>query len=167
MAIVKELTPQSWLLETDKGDKLGLVSFSMDTDQYTLIAEDVFLNFGTFEELSTLLGDKVKVEERKEIAVAYNIIEGLPVAHDTAIDVQTADGIVTYRSSEKSATRFFAGYWVIPSSDRTRFSCRLSVSEDIMNLAIKEGYEPKGPFKDKIEAKFTAKQMNAAKNQTK
>ena len=111
--------------------------------------------------------DKVKVEERKEIAVAYNIIEGLPVAHDTAIDVQTADGIVTYRSSEKSATRFFAGYWVIPSSDRTRFSCRLSVSEDIMNLAIKEGYEPKGPFKDKIEAKFTSKQMNAAKNQTK
>ena len=70
MAIAKELTQQSWLLETDKGDKLGLISFNMDTDQYTLIAEDVFLPFSSFDELSTMLGDKVQTEERKEIAVA-------------------------------------------------------------------------------------------------
>ena len=167
MAVAKELTTQSWLLETDKGDKLGLISFSSESDKYILIAEDIFLEFGTFDELSSMLGDKVKIEERKEIVVTYNTVEGFPVAHDTAIDVETDDGVTTYRSSERSAVRFYAGYWVIPMPDHASYYSKLSPSDSLIADALNNGCDVKGPFSDKIEATFTAKQMNSAIKQSK
>lgn len=160
MAVAKELTQYSWMLETDKGDKLGLISFSIEKDKYFLIGEDIQIEFESFGELAGMLGEHVTQESRKDIEIKYSAIEGWPIYHNVYLDVKTDEqGRVTYRASERSSVVFYAGYWVVPNPERTGYIMRVSASTDMVEQAEADGFPARGPFNDKVQAKFTAKQL--------
>lgn len=163
MAIAKEITQCSWLLETNKGDKLGIISFSVEKEKYFLISEDLQIEFESMGELAGMLGEHVTQETRKDIEAKYSTLEGWPIYHNVFYDVKTDDaGRVTYRASERSSVVFYAGYWVVPNTERTGYIMRVSASTDMVEQAAADGFPARGPFNDKIQAKFTAKQLSNA-----
>lgn len=165
MAIAKELTHNSWILETDTGDKLGLMSKNDETSTYLLIAEDLSVTFSSFEELGTMIGSPVKEIQRQNLDHTHGEIMGFPICHALAHDPVEVDGVVHYKSSAKGKKLFYAGYWVAQSPSKDSYILRVSISEEVYKDNISAGFTPKGPYIDKIEAQFVAKQLSSGATQ--
>lgn len=162
MAVAQELTQNSWILETKTGDKLGILSSNPETGKYTIISEDTEVSFDTFEELEIAINERVTVKQREYAAATFKDLEGYPIIHEAPVDVITTDGIISYRNGEKRKKRFYAGYWVISDRRTTMWYAKVSLSEEVYDSMVGDGVTPIGPFKDKVEALFIAKQTTSA-----
>ncbi len=159
MAVANELTQSAWILETNTGDKLGIVSYNPETESYLLISSDMEVPFTTWDELGTLLGEKVKISARKLKQAEYNNLEGFAVFHETVTDVQKHDnGWISYKATERSKKRFYAGFWLTPNAERTAWLVRAAIQTSLYETFTNEGYDIVGPEMDKMELTFMAKQ---------
>lgn len=169
MAIAKELTSNAWILETESGEKLGILSCNAETGIYQLISEDTNIQFDTMEQLEIAIDQRIKVQQREVASATFKEIDGYPVAHECPLDVEhLEDGRIAYRSSKRRQKRFFAGYWATPDSSPEQWYAKVSISEEVFDRFTADGYAPVGPFKDKVEALFAAKQAaSVVKNSNK
>lgn len=165
MAIARELTSNAWILETDSGEKLGILSSNAETNKYILISEDTEIQFDTMEELEIAINERVKIKHRETQATSFKDIDGYPVAHETLLEVEhMEDGRIAYQGSKRRTKRFYAGYWVYPINvglANEQWFAKISISEDVFENFAKEGINLIGPFKDKVEAHFAAKQRTS------
>lgn len=163
MAIAKELTPSAWILESNTGDKLGIISYNRETEKYRIISEDTNLEFNTMEEFEIMINERITFAVREQASAVFKDIDGYPIAHETPVDVTYLDnGRIAYLSSKRKTKRFYAGYWTIPNSAPGTWYTKISLSEDLHDKIVSDGYTPIGPFKDKVEALFAAKQAETA-----
>lgn len=167
MAIAKGLTDNSWILEAESGDKIGLISYNPETSKYLLIASDMEVAFDTMDELGHMIASTVTVRERKKLDTSFNELEGYAIFHETAIKVETNDnGWISYQPSERSRKRFYAGYWVTPNAERSAYIMRITLVDSSYKKMLDEGFEVHGPYKDKIQATFLAKQLTTSMKST-
>lgn len=159
MAIASALTSNSWILETDAGEKLGVMSLNDETGQYTITSISTQVSFGTWEELEIAINERVKVKEREVTTAVFKDIEGYPIQHENPQDIQTdEDGVISYSSGKRKRSRHLAGYWAIKGTEI--WYTKMCITDNNRKQLIEEGFEPIGPFKDKVEASFAAKRAN-------
>lgn len=160
MATARELTSNSWLLETNTGDKLGIISYSTESETYRVITESDNIEFNSMEEFEILLNERINIIQREVTAAVFKDIDGWPIAHETPLDVvYLPDGRITYKSSKRREKLFYAGIWVIPDGGTRGLWCtKISLSEEVYDRCIQDNTPPVGPFKEKMEALFAAKQ---------
>lgn len=160
MAVAKELTSNSWILETNTGDKLGIVSYNTESEKYRIISESDNIEFDSMEQFEIMIDERIRIDAREITAVAFKDIDGWPISHETPLDVTHLPcGRITYKSSKRQDKLFYAGIWVIPDGGvRGLWATRTGLSLQVYDRLVSEGVEPRGPFKDKMEALFAAVQ---------
>src|SRR5574343_1023111 len=159
MAIAKELSMNSWILETNLEEKLGIISFNSENDSYVLISSDTKINFESFSELEGLLGEPVNVKNKETVQAQFKDIDGYPIQHEVVENIERDGKLIVYESKRKGK-KYYAGYWCIPNgiNNLTNWYSRISLSVDVYNQYLDIGIMPKGPYKEKVEALFGVKQ---------
>ena len=148
---LKPLGENSWLLLAD-GDRLGLVNEL--EGKINVIGKITPKTYESIAELSHHLGGKITIEEMtvtvKEPIAAD--IGGYPTKHITHTNV-TLEPFPTYTKTEKSATRYAAGYWALKFQNGwTATLCpRLSTLAEYDNI---------GPYTTNLEIKHQMSQKN-------
>ena len=156
------LSDCSWILQDDKGNKMGIISYNANKEKYLLITEDIDIELGSMQELSEGLGQPVHFKERQAITEVHKDLFGYPTCHDIATDVeQLKNGIVQYMPGGKSKKLFYAGYWVVTDKSNN-WVYRLSLSKEMYNQSTSDG-KIHGPYKDRMQANFMVKQENSSK----
>lgn len=166
MAVLKILTQDSFIVETNSGEKMGIiVNYDEGTTENTGIeffSIDGNLKFSSMQELEDLLGEEFSY---KEIEIQENhtntkAIEEYPVNDtDTVLDVQNDPvlGISTFRKSSRSKKRFYPGWWIV-KNESGAYNPRCTISVDIYNE--RNGTDSlHGPFKTFMEVTYTLKQL--------
>ena len=162
MLTAQILTDRSWILQDSTGENIGLISYNTSKEKYLLVTPDMDVDLDSFDELSTILGSKIKIKERKTVTETFKDIDGFAICHETAEDVEHLEGgLIKYKPGGQSKKSFYAGYWVtlMPEGNWIRrASLSLEMHEEFTS---KKGVH--GPYKDKIEANFMVKKLNDKK----
>ncbi|AQW88796.1 hypothetical protein pEaSNUABM50_00267 [Erwinia phage pEa_SNUABM_50] len=166
MAILKILTDYSFIVETNTGEKMGiLVNYDEGTTERTGIEffnSDGSFKFDSMSELQELLGEEFTYAEI-EVTDSTNTSKGLgdyPINDtDNITDILFDDplGIGTFRKSARSKKRFYPGWWIVRSENGS-YLPRLTISVDIYNE--RNNTEALyGPFKSYMDVTYTLKQL--------
>lgn len=161
MAILKRLTDYSFIAETDNSTKIGiLIDHDKSTSEYRgveFFTSDGVLKFDSLAELEQLLGTPFKYEEVQVKDSNAKFVGDYPVNDtDSVYDVQEgADGITTFRKSEKSKKRFLPGWWLVKSESGT-YNPRCTISTDTYNEHKDNIY---GPYKTFMELTYQQKNL--------
>jgi len=166
MAILKILTEYSFIVETNTGDKMGiLVNYDEGTTERTGIeffTSEGALKFSNIKELEEALGEEFTYAEI-EVTDSTNTSKALgeyPINDtDNIIDIQNDDplGIGSFRKSQRSKKRFYPGWWLVRGENGT-YLPRLTLSVDIYNE--RNNTEALyGPFKSYMDVTYTLKQL--------
>lgn len=166
MAILKILTDYSYIVETDAGEKIGvLVDYNAGTTERSGIeffGVDGSFQFDTIEELEAVFSEKFKYEvvEQKDKNTSSKSIGEYPINDtDTITDILYDDplGIGTFRKSQRSKKRFYPGWWLV-RTESGAYLPRLTLSVDI-HEERKDTDALHGPFKTYMEVTYTLKQL--------
>lgn len=166
MAILKVLTDYSFIVETNTGEKMGiLVNYDEGTTERTGIEffnQDGSFKFDGMSDLQALLGEEFTYAEI-EVTDATNTSKALgdyPINDtDSIIDILNDDplGIGTFKKSARSKKRFYPGWWLV-RSESGAYTPRLTLSVDIYNE--RNNTEALyGPFKTYMDVSYTLKQI--------
>lgn len=166
MAILKVLTEYSFIVETNTGEKMGiLVNYDEGTTERTgleFFTSTGILKFNTISELEELLNETFTYAEIvvTDSTNASKALGDYPINDtDTIIDILYDDplGIGTFRKSTRSKKRFYPGWWLVRSENGT-YLPRLTLSIDIYNE--RNNTEALyGPFKTYMDLTYTQKQI--------
>jgi hypothetical protein len=166
MAILKVLTEYSFIVETNTGEKMGiLVNYDEGTTERTgleFFTSTGILKFKTISELEELLNETFTYAEIvvTDSTNASKALGDYPINDtDTIIDILYDDplGIGTFRKSTRSKKRFYPGWWLVRSENGT-YLPRLTLSIDIYNE--RNNTEALyGPFKTYMDLTYTQKQI--------
>ncbi len=159
MAVANQLTNNAWILETNAGEKLGVMSLTEESGIYTITSTGTQVTFNSLEELEIAINERVTIKEREQTGVIFKDIEGYPIQHEAPEDIKTdVDGVISYSAGKRKRSRFLAGYWAVKGTEI--WYPKLGITETNRQQLIDEGFVPVGPFKDKVEASFAAKRAN-------
>lgn len=166
MAVLKILTDYSFIVETNIGEKIGiLINYDEGTTEnkgIEFFSPDGNIKFNSMDELENLLGEKFTYKdiEIKDSHSDTKSIDEYPVNDtDNIIDVQSDPliGISTFRKSTRSKKRFYPGWWILKNESGT-YNPRCTLSVDIYNE--RNGTDSlHGPFKTFMEVTYTLKQL--------
>lgn len=138
-----EIMPNCWILQ-EWGTRLGLLTKPDVT--YNLYVTDAQFTGISLDQTHAHLNCVLEFsspDESGEAEERVQDVEGLPIKHDQAHNVETSPR-VTYTKTVKSATRHAAGYWCI------RFDTGWSGSLSPKCVTL-DTHEHKGPFTHKLE----------------
>lgn len=166
MAILKILTDYSYIVETNTGEKMGiLVNYDEGTTERTGIEffnSDGSFKFDNISALEDLLGEEFTYSEIN-VTDSTNTSKELgdyPINNtDNIIDILFDDplGIGTFRKSERSKKRFYPGWWIV-RNDNDSYLPRLTISVAIYNERNNTD-KLYGPFKSYMDVTHTLKQL--------
>ena len=166
MAILKILTEYSFIVETNTGEKMGiLVNYDEGTTErkgLEFFTSTGVLKFNTISELETILNEPLTYAEIvvTDSTNASKALGDYPINDtDTIIDILYDDplGIGTFRKSTRSKKRFYPGWWLVRSENGS-YLPRLTLSIDIYNE--RNNTEALyGPFKNYMDLTYTQKQL--------
>ena len=138
---LKPITDTSWIL-MDNGTRLAMII--SDGSGYKAIGQLERKQFSGLDDLSRFLKGTVSIEEtEKESEPEVGHVEGYPIKHSTAHDIEVK-GYPSYAKNSGSASRFAAGYYGVLFNHGwvTSYCPRTSTLDD--NTWI-------GPFRSKLE----------------
>lgn len=166
MAVLTILTDYSFIVETNTGEKIGiLVNHDESYTEQTgveFFTSDCVVKFDSISELEELLGEKFQYKEVQKTEEENNtkFIGEYPVNDtDLVIDIQDDPtvGMSTFRKSARSKKRFYPGWWIV-RTEAGEYNPRCTISVDIYNE--RNGTEAlHGPFKTFMELNYILKQL--------
>lgn len=166
MAILKILTECSYIVETEAGEKMGiLIDYNEGITEKTgveFLNRDGKFEFDSIKDLESLLGLEFKYEEievKDNNATSKSLGEYPINDTDSITDILYDDplGIGTFRKSTRSKKRFYPGWWLVRAESGS-YTPRLTLSVDIYNE--RNGTELLyGPFKTYMEVTFELKKL--------
>lgn len=131
----RKISDNVWLLSRGK----ELYGFATRLEhQFRIQNKEEILFVDSLEEYASLYGEKL--EEETTLVEKVKDIDGYPIRHDEVFNVEGR----TYTKSEKSNTRYAAGYYVIETDGKHHGGFCPKV-ETIQDAVIE------GPFKTKFE----------------
>lgn len=152
----REIADNVWILQTETNERIGIINYNIQKDEYSVISTDIELTFKSFDELGTLLNEKVKVLTKEQNVFKFKDINGYPIQHEQPTNISELPDKIQYNNKSKT---YYAGYWCTPSGNNVAmWYVRVSISTDVYNSYVERGITPLGPFKDKMEALFGVKQ---------
>lgn len=167
MAILKRLNEYSYILESDKKEKIGVVvdytESSSEKNGIEFFNKAGTMKFNSIAELEEIIKSKIKIEERENLVPTETTksIDDYPVNETDSIhDIQddTSTGLKTFSKSKRSKKRFYPGWWIVQSTEATTFTPRLTISVDTYN-AKELNTTLYGPFKTFMEVTFEMKKL--------
>lgn len=138
---LKILTENAWILFVN-GERIGIVS--KQPDHTVSIIGKVTISYQSMQEFQKEYNIQViEPAHEAELESEQSKIEQIPIKHSTFYNVEKKP-IVTYTRSEKSNSRYAAGYFAVKNSTtwKANFCPKLSTLEE---------HEYVGPFLSKME----------------
>lgn len=166
MAFMKKLTEYSFIIETNKNEKIGVVvNYDEGTTEKTGIeffSSNGSMKFSNISELENVIGEKIKYKEQEVNTehINTNFIDEYPVNDtDKIYNIEKDEdlGISTFNKSKSSKKKFYPGWWIIKNESGS-FSPRCTISVSNYNLK-KENEEIHGPFKSYMEMSYVLKNL--------
>lgn len=166
MAVLKILTDYSFIVETNTGEKIGILvnhdESHTELKGVEFFTSDGVVRFDSIDELETLLGEKFtykEVEVRDESAASKFLGEYPVNDTDLVLDIQDDPtvGMSTFKKSARSKKRFYPGWWLV-RTEAGEYNPRCTISVDIYNErnSTEALY---GPYKTFMELNYALKQL--------
>lgn len=169
MAVLTILTDYSFIVETNTGEKIGIL-VNHDESHTELKGVEFFtpdgvVQFNSLSELEDLLGEKFTYKEvqKNDEETNTKFIGEYPVNDtDSVIDIQDDPvvGLSTFRKSTRSKKRFYPGWWLV-RTEAGEYLPRCSISVDIYTERNSTD-ALHGPFKTYMELNYKLKQLNGS-----
>ena len=164
MAVLKILTDYAFIVETNQGEKIGvLINHDEDSTPQTgieFLSPDGSLTFSTIQELEEIFGEAFtyKEVEVKDSTTSSKSIGDYPVNDtDSIFDVQLDEstGMNTFSKSKRSKKRFYPGWWLV-RTEAGSYNPRMTISTDIYDErnSTEALY---GPYKTYMEVTYALK----------
>ena len=139
--VLKQLLENSWIL-TEDSVRIGLVTKT--NTGLSIVGKVDKKSFDSIVDLESYLGSTISIEQvTQPIEKESGNINGFPIKHDLFYNLET-DPIPSYTRTERSSTRYAAGYYGLkfPHGWTASFCPKFTTLTD---------YECIGPFKSKME----------------
>jgi hypothetical protein len=159
---LKTITPNSWLVITDNGDRIGLLTSI--NEKYTLMVKDVKRKFSSKEAVNTFFQEDVFSEENKveDIKITEGtgyFINGYSVPWNNPYPVLISGyDLPLYTKKEHSELVFSAGYYCLgfPKMWQPAYSPKLETLKK---------YKYFGPYKTEEEMKQKLSKLRRQKTE--
>ena len=147
--IAKSITATSWILTSRiTGKKIGL---AIKKDNIFKLVQNSNKEFNSLEEIAQSLGESLVFEkEKKKVEEdAINDIDGYPIKHAVAVDINSdkENNLHTYKLKETGKITFVAGYFGVKFKSGYVSSFCPKIETLLENEYI-------GPYKNKFDMQF-------------
>lgn len=130
--IANEISPTSWILSSDVGERLGLLV--KKESSYEIFSLTDTQKFDTIGDIGEIIFKDKQIDDREMTVMGY------PTGQTSIFIIE--DDLPMFKKSERSKTIFLAGYWKVDG--------KIVLCPKVDTLSDKEDID--GPFKDKFMA---------------
>lgn len=158
--LAKRITDDSFILKMDiVQEKIGILVDYKNSKNFNgveLFLKGSSVKYNSLEELQNELKFDIEfIKEKETISSNIDMMDYPIMDGDSIIDVQICPllNVPTFRKSERSKVRFYAGWWLVPSSTgELTPRCTISIDTYEKNKDVIQG-----PYKTFMELNYNKK----------